>query len=162
MARKCIRLGTALGCAIALVSCEPKPPETKLAKDAGEACEIAPELVCVSALRTPGDYVIGLYGDNERRKPEDLKCLEAWAKKQRLGFQNRVVGRCRTAQEINISRLAEMTCGLEHGSVVADTMRSWINVYSVDRNISDQKLNCLAGWSKDRGLSFVRSRFHTD
>lgn len=160
MAPKYIRLGTALGCAIALVSCEPKPPEIKLARDAGEACEIATELVCVSALKTPGDYVIGLHSDNEPRKPEDLKCLEAWAKKQRLRFQSVSVERCRTAREINISRLAEKTCGLEHGSVVADTMRSWINVYSVDRNITDQKLHCLARWTKDKGLSFVRSPLH--
>ena len=156
MARKYIRLSAALVCAMAFASCEPKPPEIKLAGDAGKACGISAELVCVSALRTPGDYVIGLYGDREPRKPEDLKCLEVWAKEQKLRFQNSSVGRCRTAEELNISRLAEKTCGLEHGSVVADTMPSWINVYSVDRNLSDQKLNCLAEWTRNKGLSFIR------
>lgn len=156
MARKHLRLGVALGCALGLASCESKPPEIKLARDAGRACGIPSERVCVSAIETPGAYVMGLYGDADSRSPKDLKCLEAWAKKQRFGFQNAMVGRCRTAREINISRLAEKTCELEHGSVVADTMQSWINVYSVDRNISDQKLYCLAEWTKDNGLTFVR------
>lgn len=159
MAWKHIRLGVALGCALGLASCESKPPEIKLATDAGKACGLPSERVCVSAIKTPGDYIIGLHGDTEPRSPKDLKCLEAWAKKQRFGFQNALVGRCRTVREVNISRLAEKTCGLEHGSVVADTMQSWINVYSVDRNISAQKLNCLAGWTKDKGLTFVRRPF---
>jgi hypothetical protein len=159
MARKYIRLSTALGCTVVLASCEQQPPEIKLARDAGEACGIDSARVCVSALKTPGDYVMGLYGDREPRKLEDLKCLEVWAKEQKLRFQSSSVGRCRTAHELNISRLAEKTCGLEHGSVVADTMQSWVNVYSVDRNVSDQKLNCLGEWTKNKGLSFVRRPF---
>ena len=145
----------------ALTSCKPVRPEKSFAAEAGKACNISAERVCIFGLprNETSNYSVALYGVEGERRNRDLRCLSNWASSKRFFLQTAPVVPCKTVEELDIADDGASACGVPAwGMRVERHPESWWRVRTTIRydlaSTNRKGGECLKQWAGKHGYEF--------